>query len=115
MIRIVRWLIWLMVSLIVLTLLDQALTRVPMKVPVLEQFQTFYVDFRGRLVGIVSKPEAKPSIEEVIDKTGKSAPAPEKPQAPLYLYSDDSGELHFADRLEDIPPAYRKDAQPMEP
>lgn len=114
MIRIVRWLIWLMVSLIVVSLLDQTLTRVPMKVPVVEQFQEFYVDFRGRLFGIVSKEGKRPSIEQVIKKSEENVQAKEKATAPLYLYADESGELHFADRLEDIPSAYRKDAQPME-
>jgi len=33
---------------------------------------------------------------------------------PRYLYVDDTGTLQFAESLEAIPKAYRKDAQPME-
>jgi hypothetical protein len=35
------------------------------------------------------------------------------PTADRYIYVDADGELQFADSLEDIPPALRKDAQPM--
>lgn len=118
MIKIVRWLVWLLVSLIIVAGLDQTLIRVPMKVPVLEQFQGFYIDFRSRLLGLagkkVQKSSKKPSIEQVIETTAKTGAVPGKTAAPRYLYVDDAGTLQFADSLEAIPQAYRKDAQPME-
>ena len=118
MIKILRWLLWVLVSLILLAGIDQALSRVPMKVPILEQFQEFYVDFRSRLLGLAGKktnpPSEKPSIEQVIETTEKKASAPGKDGPPRFLYVDDSGALQFADSLEAVPPAYRKDAQPME-
>lgn len=118
MIRIVRWLVWLLVSLVIVSGIDQALIRVPMKVPVLEQFQEFYVDFRGRLLGLTGKKAQpvpkKPSIEQVIETTEENVAAPDKTATPRYLYVDDTGALQFADSLEAIPQAYRKDAQPMD-
>ncbi|PLX87728.1 MAG: hypothetical protein C0619_14070 [Desulfuromonas sp.] len=116
MIKLVRWLVWLLVSLIVLSLLDQALIRVPMQVPVLTQFQEFYIDFRGRLLGLVDGGSETPSIDKMIDRS-KEMGRTDKPSpgaAPRYLYVDDSGALQFADSLEAVPPQFRKDAQPME-
>jgi len=115
MIRIMRWLVWLLVSLVVVSLLDQALTRVPLKVPVLEQFQSFYVDFRGRLFSIAGKSRSVPSVEKVIEATKKPAPVADKAAAPQYLYVDKTGSLQFADSLDAVPRAYRQDAQRMDP
>ena len=118
MIRIVRWLVWLLVSLVIVSGIDQTLIRVPMKVPVLEQFQEFYIDFRARLIGLAGKKSQptskKPSIEQVIETTQKKAAVPDKTATPRYLYVDDTGTLQFAESLEAIPQAFRKDAQPME-
>ena len=118
MFKVVRWLVWLLVSLIIVTGLDQTLTRVPMKVPVLEQFQEFYIDFRSRLLGLsgmeIQKPSKKPSIEQVIETMENKGAVPDKAAVPRYLYVDDTGALQFAESLDAIPQAYRKDAQPME-
>ncbi|HKJ04969.1 MAG TPA: hypothetical protein VJ974_05175 [Geopsychrobacteraceae bacterium] len=114
MLKLVRWLVWLLVSLIVLTGLDQTLVRVPMKVPVLEQFQSFYVDFRGRLLGLTSRQVKQYSVEQVIETTEKQVAPSAKVAGPRFLYVDDSGALQFADSLDAVPEPYRKDAQPME-
>ena len=53
-------------------------------------------------------PEKKPA-------PASSSPAPAAGvSAPRYVYVDGQGELRFADRLEEIPAAYRKDAQRLE-
>jgi len=114
MFKLMRWLVWLVVFLIVVIGLDQALIRVPMKVPGLEQFQHFYVDFRGRLFGLKDKQPLKSSIEQVIETTEKQPAAAATSAAPRFLYVDDAGALQFADSLEDVPEPYRKDAQRME-
>lgn len=114
MIRIVRWLVLLVLTLVVFAALDQALVRVPMKLPVLEQFQEFYVDFRGRLLGLVETQKKKPSIEQVIETTEKTAAVPEKESAPRYLYVDETGALQFANSLKEVPLKFRKEAKPME-
>jgi hypothetical protein len=33
---------------------------------------------------------------------------------PRYFYVDRQGELHFVDRIEEVPVAFRKDAQRLE-
>jgi hypothetical protein len=114
MLRIVRWLVWLLISLVVVAGLDQTLLRVPLQVPVLAQFQDFYVDFRGRLFGLGGRHERKPSIEQVIETTRTQEAAPSEAAGPRYLYVDDAGALQFADSLEAVPPAYRREARPLE-
>jgi hypothetical protein len=116
MIKIVRWLVWMLVSLIALSLLDQALIRVPTRVPVLTQFQEFYVDFRGRLLGLVDRGSGTPSIDQVIDRSKEMERTdnPSPGAVARYLYVDGTGALQFADSLEAVPPQFRKDAQPME-
>ena len=57
-------------------------------------------------------------MESVIGKAPPDKPAPAVKRAPgepepRYLYVDKYGELHFADRLEEVPAAYRRDAQPL--
>jgi hypothetical protein len=67
----------------------------------------------GLLIGIdqIAKLPGK-SIEQVIE-TARDTPAA-KTQAPQrYLYVDDSGALQFADSLEQVPPKYRRSAQPL--
>lgn len=114
MLKIIRWLVWVLVSLLLVAGLDQTLIRVPMKVPVVEQFQDFYVDFRARLLGLAGKSMPQPSIEQVITTSEKKSSATAKKSSPRYLYADETGAIQFADSLDAVPPAFRKDAQQME-
>ena len=49
MFRLARWLLWLVISIVIIGGADQALIRMPITVPVLSPLQNFYIDFRGRL------------------------------------------------------------------
>ncbi|PLX89736.1 MAG: hypothetical protein C0618_00590 [Desulfuromonas sp.] len=113
MFRLARWLLWLVISIVIIGGADQALIRMPITVPVLSPLQNFYIDFRGRLFGLIAteQPQA-PSIEQVIDTNSETASTPVSAQR--YVYVDDSGTLQFADNLNAIPQAYRKNAQPMD-
>jgi hypothetical protein len=114
--------------------IDQAFVHLPLDLPGLRQSQTFYLDFRGRLLGL--RPPSMPkgpglSVESLIEaeersiakpkvaapaSTGprvKEPPAPAGAQSPRFLYPDASGQLQFADRLEEIPEALRAKAQPL--
>lgn len=140
--RLVSFLFWSFLFLVVCLGLDQLLVRVEMPLPVLAEVRTFYVDFRTRLLQLGHRLPAR------LADPGKKAPAPARPKAvsekpksdapalsspekksapvspdpvpsagassPRYLYVDGQGELHFADRLEEVPAAYRKDAQRLE-
>jgi len=133
--RLVSFLFWSFLFLVVCLGLDQLLVRVEMPLPVLAEVQTFYVDFRTRLVQLGRHLPAKPggvkkkAPAAAQPKAAEPAPSPsEKKSAsarpatvpaesasnPHYLYVDSQGELRFADRLEEVPAAYRKDAQRLE-
>jgi hypothetical protein len=140
--RLISFLFWSFLFLVVCVGLDQLLVRVAMPVPVLAEVRTFYVDFRSRLLRLGHRLPARPA------DSGKKVPAPARPKAvpekpkaaepalappaktsapvrpapvpstgassPRYLYVDGQGELHMVDRLEEVPAAYRKDAQRLE-
>lgn len=125
--RLLKFLLWTLVFCALLLAVDQTLLRVPLQQPALAAVRSFYLDFRQRLIHLGSRP-APASIDAVIEQAQKKAPpapgakAPEPASAPAkepapkgrYLYVDGHGELQFADRLEDIPPPFRREARRME-
>ncbi|HEY5675031.1 MAG TPA: hypothetical protein VIR78_15105 [Malonomonas sp.] len=114
MLKLLRMLLWLILVLVVVGGLDQFLVRVPLDTPGLAPVQTFYVDFRSRLLGLVGvETVAAPpaTIEQVIEATGSAPQQTKKSQR--YLYVDEAGELQFADSLAQVPVKFRKAAQPL--
>ncbi len=116
MLKVLKYFLWLLVVLLLAGGLDQAMVRVPLNAPVLQQVQAFYVDFRDRLVSLggdgtvtVGQPQ---TIDAVIEKTTKPQSKPIA-ETNRYLYVDDSGTLQFADSLVQVPQKYRPDAQPL--
>jgi hypothetical protein len=116
MLKLLKLFAWLLFVVVALVAVDQFLVRVPVEVAGVTQAQKFYVDFRGRLLGLVGLDLADPvpqkSIEQVIE-ANQQAPAPETPDQQRYLYVDDSGALQFADSLQQVPEEYRQSAQPL--
>lgn len=140
--RLFSFLLWSLAFLFVGVGLDQLLVRVELRQPALAEIRTFYVDFRARLLHlaaglpIADRPARKhqplPSVLKAPSTATRSAarspaasggeqvkpemtqPAAATPKsAPRYLFTDEKGGLHFADRFEDIPSAYREAAQPL--
>lgn len=136
------FLLWSLVFLSIAVGLDQLFVRVEMRQPVLAEIRTFHVDFRTRLLHLAvqlrsteipaTKKKELPSMPKISSTAAKSTVRPsaatggkgEQPvttQAapaesagnPRYLYTDDKGDLLFADRVEDIPADYRGAAQPL--
>lgn len=116
MFKIVRWLLWVLVFLMLMSLLDQALVRVPLRVPVLQEFQVFYVDFRTRLLGLAGGETPAATVDRVIERSDPAAPKGSRDETatPRYLYVDETGALHFAETLDAVPPQFRSEAQRME-
>ncbi|SHJ19130.1 hypothetical protein SAMN02745165_01755 [Malonomonas rubra DSM 5091] len=106
---------WMLFFLIAVVAFDQFLLRVPLDYPGLKPAQTFYVDFRSRLLDLVLPEKSTPlkaeSIEQVIEQNTRPAQQTTKPQR--YLYVDKSGVLQFADSLQQVPVQYRESAQPL--
>lgn len=123
-----KWLFWSVLFFVMLLAVDQLFLQVPPLHPVHGAISQFYKDLRGRMIAQATgdaiappsdqpaKPAGTPeSIEAVIDREEDAIQAtkPAPSTGPRYVYPDDSGALQFADRLEDIPPAYRSLAQRM--
>jgi hypothetical protein len=106
-----RLLLWGAVFLALLLAADQALMRLTFGPSLLREFQLCYRDFRCRLPGgfCSPAPQAPETIEAAIAGGSQRAQGAVR----SYLYVDGQGTLQFADRLEDIPLAYRSEAQPL--
>jgi len=125
--RIVSILFHSLLFLLLLLAIDQSFVHLRMTLPGLRQSQNFYLDLRSRLLGmrkpILERAKRPPrradnSVERLIETDERVPVAPEAPASkaggnPRYLYPDASGQLQFADRIEDIPEALRSKAQPL--
>ncbi|OQY21711.1 MAG: hypothetical protein B6I37_08275 [Desulfobacteraceae bacterium 4572_35.2] len=113
--------IWFVSFLLLLLVGDQFLLRYPGKdLPLLNDFQQFYQDFRQRLIKLEAQRSTPPkdtatTVEEVlaihVQEVTKATSAADEIR---YLYLDDHGTLNFADRLDEVPPVFRHSAKPLE-
>lgn len=115
------WLVWALVIAGICVAGDQLLLHVSMKSPIYGAAQTFYQDFRGRLIQLAKKedhrqkgvkelwpPTVPPALEEKI-KPLLPATAPSG-----YVYSDKAGGLHLTTSLDEVPKEYRATAKPLQ-
>jgi hypothetical protein len=127
--KIVFFFVWTLVFVLLLLGIDQFFLRVPASVAPHREAQTFYLDFRTRLLALF--PDAQlagqqraggqeqPLLPAEPGKgSGNAAPvtSPPSPAAAgevRYIYVDQAGELHFADSLQEVPSRYRAEARPM--
>ncbi len=115
MLKMTRWFIWGLFTLLLLTALDQVLLRVALPVPGYADVQVFYVDFRSRLLGLAGNDSVAQMINDnKLPAVSLPAKAETTPKAQTrYLYADGEGALQFADSLDMVPLQYRRDAQPL--
>ena len=116
MLKLVKYLLWILVLLALCLGLDQLLLRTPLDAPGLAQTQRFYVDFRQRLIRLFFAERAQQpgaSIEGLIEETAPAESVQPGPPGNRYLYVDDDGVLQFADSLQQVPARYRESAQPL--
>ena len=119
---------WAVFLILLLLGIDQYFVRVPASQPAVTAVRAFYLDFRSRLLRQLPD-EVPVSVEAVIEAAEKEVAQPRpqalapKKTAPVsaaeepkykYLYADADGGLHFAASLEEIPAAFRKQAQRLE-
>lgn len=114
--------VWIVSFLLLLLVCDQFLLRYPGKdLPLLNDFQHFYQDFRSRLIKLEAQRHtgdvaAAKSVEDVLNaREHQVAQEATQPKAVRYLYLDEHGTINFADHLEEIPFALRSSAKPLEP
>jgi hypothetical protein len=130
--RLIKPIVWVVLFLVMLLAIDQFLVQVPPVNPAHAAISNFYRDFRNRMIELVfgEKKAAPESIEDVIETRQKQKPAEassgskpaqaravktdsSKSSPQRYIYSDNNGELQFADSLQEVPEKFRKQAQPI--
>lgn len=103
---------WFFICFAVIVGIDQLLCRMPAQHPTLKVTQQFYTDFRSRLLGI-NQPR---TIDAVIERESQPGSSPVSPAGSArFLYKDATGQLQFADSLDDVPAPYRENAKPLDP
>ena len=120
--RLFIWLLWLLVIAGLCVAGDQLLLRSSLNSPIYAAAQTFYKDFRGRIIQLANKKDQR------LETVKESWPSPLPPTvmekiAPLlqreteaggYVYTDKEGGLHLATRLDEVPKEYRAAAKPLQ-
>ncbi len=109
--KFIRFVFWILAVLILVLVGDQVLMRYTFEAPGVVPAQRFYRDFRQRLLTLQQPGDEADDIGRTIEE--QAAP-PQKKQHGRYVYADDTGTLHFADSLAEVPAAYRSSAQPMD-
>ena len=120
--RLFIWLVWTLVIVGVCVAGEHLLLHFSMDSPIYGTAQTFYKDFRGRLIQLVKKedyrldavqerwpPTLPPAVREKIEPL-----LPDEAKPGGYVYSDKAGGLHMATRLEEVPKEYRATAKPLQ-
>ena len=120
--RLFIWLLWLLVIAGVCVAGDQLLLRFSMNSPISGAAQTFYKDFRGRVIQLAQKkdhrletvkenwaPPLPPALMEKIEPLRQR-----ETEVGGYVYTDKEGGLHLTTRLDDVPKEYRAAAKPLQ-
>ncbi len=138
--RLIKPIFWTFLFLVMMLVIDQFLVQVPPVHPAHAAVSNFYQNFRSRLIDLTfgEKKITPKSVEAVIEEQQKNGQkgqngqknSPQKinkesreqvkpaeqvqaKKSQRYIYSDNKGELHFADSLEEVPDEYHELAQPM--
>jgi hypothetical protein len=120
--RLFIWLLWLLLIAGACVAGDQLLLRFSMNSPIYGAAQTFYQDFRGRIIQLANKkdhrletvkehwpPPLPPAVMEKIEPLLQRETEPGG-----YVYTDKAGGLHLTKLLDDIPEEYRAAAKPLQ-
>lgn len=106
--KLIRFILWVVVTLVLVVVADQLMIRRHFTTPVLTETQVFYRDFRARLLTMRRTDGFDDRIGQAIEAEMKT---PADAASSRYLYVDAAGVLHFADSLDEVPPAYRQGVQ----
>jgi hypothetical protein len=103
-----RFILWVMLTLGLVVVVDQLMIKRRFATPVLKETQAFYHDFRSRLLTLGRTDDLNDRIGDTIEAQKDTS---DEDALVRYLYVDAAGVLHFADSLNEVPPAYRQGAQ----
>ncbi|MBE0503570.1 MAG: hypothetical protein IBX46_05505 [Desulfuromonadales bacterium] len=122
--RLFVWLLWAVVIVGTCVAADQFLLRYSLDAPAYRVVQTFYKDFRSRIILLVQKddlrldgvkadwtPTLPPAMLEKIEPLLQQKEQVVEPGG--YVYIDKAGGLHLTTRLDEVPKEYRTSAKPL--
>jgi hypothetical protein len=119
--RLFIWLLWAGVIVGTCVAADQLLLHYSMDSPTYRAAQTFYKDFRGRIINLAKKDDLR--LEGMKESWSPTLPPTmlEKIEPLLqrdiepggYVYIDKAGGLHLTTRLDEVPKEYRAAAKPL--
>ncbi|HDR46578.1 MAG TPA: hypothetical protein ENN94_02645 [Geoalkalibacter subterraneus] len=104
--KLIRFIFWGVVFVVLLVAADQALLRMDLDVPGYREAHSFYKEFRARLIGLGGDYKTPPA-------SGADGTQPAPQTGPSYVYVDDEGALNFAENLNEVPERYRQNAQQL--
>lgn len=115
MLKMFKYIFWLVAVLILAVVIDQTMINVPLDAPGLKQGQRFYVDFRTRLIGLFDSGQTSPKGDKIMSVIEQKTLADSNNQktSQRYLYVDGDGALQFVDSYQAVPAKYRDSAQPL--
>ena len=119
--RLFIWLLWAVVIVSTCVAADQILLRYSLDVSAYRAAQTFYQDFRNRIILLAKKDDLR--LDGVTGNWSPTLPPAmlEKIEPLLqrdvepggYVYIDKAGGLHLTTRLDEVPNEYRAAAKPL--
>jgi hypothetical protein len=122
--RLFLWLLWTVVIVGTCVAADQLLMHYSLDVPAYRAAQTFYKDFRNRIILLAQKedlrldgvktdwsPTLPPAMLEKIEPLLQQKEQEVEPGG--YVYTDKAGGLHLTTRLDEVPKEYRATAKPL--
>jgi len=119
--RLFIWLLWAVIIVGACGAADQLLLRYSLEAPAYRVAQTFYKDFRRRIIHLAQKDDLHLNV--VKERWSPTLPPPplEKIEPLLqrevepggYVYIDKTGGLHLTTHLDEVPKEYRTTVKPL--
>jgi len=111
-----RFLIWSSLFILVLLAFDLSMVYVPSRSTGFNQIRNIYLDFRFRLLGLVTGNPAGDLDKFLLDRLSGQGTSRDLAQknGPRFFYVDQNGDIRFVANLDEIPYNYRAQAQKLE-
>ena len=111
-----HFLIWTFLFILILLAVDLSMIYIPSRSDGFNQIRSIYLDLRFRMLGFVTDRPAI-DLEKFFQKKLSEKDASQNSgneSGPRFFYVDKRGDIHFVATLDEIPHAYRSQAQKLD-